>query len=698
MSTFDNLTGVVIDGKYQIGQRLGTGGMGAVFMATHLGTERLVALKLITPRFASDATFIERFRREARAAGRLRHPNIVDVTDFGFAEVAGEPLAYLVMEYLDGCSLADVLHEDRQLPLEWVVDFFDQLALAVDAAHRHGIVHRDLKPSNVWLEPNQRGAFTVKVLDFGLAKLGDPSAAPTPHPPELMSSAVSTVGTRPLTPAPFVRGQQPLPADGSEDPTLAMTAPAPRAAAAAAAETAVLPPEAELTVVGTVMGTPPYMSPEQCRGEAAGAASDIYSLGVLVYEMLAGATPFEGDTNTLLRKHTTEEPEPLFRRATGIRRRVSDVVMSALAKDPAARPATPVRFAAALRAMAESSRGLLGRAIVLATAHYPLFLRISFVASLPYFLVNAVDVTNAVLARTGVASAFASDLLDFPLLLLSILTGFLASVVSKGVTTLMLAQLLLAPLRRPRARLAASVFLRHLGRIAGGAFLVSALVVVPLILGGFALGLAVFFAGTAFDVDIRFGGMALGYQADSTSAIGTTESIAIGAAAAVAAVVLLWLALRNWISYQLFPIVLLVESRRVREGLTRSRRLSLRARREVVAVAFASLAPMVAASLLSATLYHLLSLTANTAGAKVVDLLGSAPIMILTDPFVSVLAGLLYLKLRQTDGESIEDVLDCQFVDEEQPRSRWQQRLSSGALLATPSARSGGSGDQNQGA
>ena len=157
MSEFDRHVGTVVDAKYQIVRRIGSGGMGAVFLATHLGTERMVAIKLISPRFATDKTFVERFRREARAAGRLRHPNIVDVTDFGFAESDGEPLAYLVMEYLDGCTLAEVLDEDPQLPVDWVVGFFDQLASAVDEAHRQGIVHRDLKPANVWLEPNRRG-------------------------------------------------------------------------------------------------------------------------------------------------------------------------------------------------------------------------------------------------------------------------------------------------------------------------------------------------------------------------------------------------------------------------------------------------------------------------------------------------------------------------------------------------------------
>ena len=112
--------GEILDDKYRLEQLLGSGGMGAVYLATHLGTERYVALKLISPQFMRNREFVERFKREARAAGRLRHPNVVDVTDFGFARVKQGEVAYLVMEYLDGCTLGDVLAEEKRLPLEWV--------------------------------------------------------------------------------------------------------------------------------------------------------------------------------------------------------------------------------------------------------------------------------------------------------------------------------------------------------------------------------------------------------------------------------------------------------------------------------------------------------------------------------------------------------------------------------------------------
>src|SRR4051794_19554987 len=163
--------GQTIDQKYRIESELGHGGMGSVYLAIHLGTERPVAVKIIAPQFMRRPEFVERFRREAKAAGRLRHPNVVDVTDFGFAETPDGKTAYLVMEYLDGCTLGEILDEEKNLPVDWTLDILEQVCSAVHEAHSQGIIHRDLKPDNIWLEPNQRGGYTVKVLDFGIAKL-----------------------------------------------------------------------------------------------------------------------------------------------------------------------------------------------------------------------------------------------------------------------------------------------------------------------------------------------------------------------------------------------------------------------------------------------------------------------------------------------------------------------------------------------
>src|SRR6266550_899381 len=173
MTPLDDYVGQILDDKYRLERLLGQGGMGAVYLATHLGTERYVALKLIAPQFMRNEEFVERFKREARAAGRLRHPNVVDVTDFGFSRAGAESVAYLVMEYLDGCTLSDVLAEETRLPLYWVVDILEQVCSAVHEAHQQGVIHRDLKPDNIWLEPNGLGGYRVKVLDFGIAKLGE---------------------------------------------------------------------------------------------------------------------------------------------------------------------------------------------------------------------------------------------------------------------------------------------------------------------------------------------------------------------------------------------------------------------------------------------------------------------------------------------------------------------------------------------
>src|SRR5205809_315845 len=173
MTPLERYVGQALDEKYRLERLLGQGGMGAVYLATHLGTERFVALKLIMPQFMRNLEFVERFKREARAAGRLRHPNVVDVTDFGFARAGKERVAYLVMEYLDGCTLSDVQAEEERLPLYWVVVILEQICSVVHEAHQQGIVHRDLKPDNIWLEPNGLGGYRVKVLDFGIAKLAE---------------------------------------------------------------------------------------------------------------------------------------------------------------------------------------------------------------------------------------------------------------------------------------------------------------------------------------------------------------------------------------------------------------------------------------------------------------------------------------------------------------------------------------------
>src|SRR5262245_34080552 len=280
--------------------------MGAVFRAVHLGTDRTVALKVIVPDHAQRADFLARFEREARACGRLRHPNIVDVTDFGYADVVGGRLAYLVMEYLDGCSLADVLRDQKALPMAWIVDVLGQVGSALEEAHRAGILHRDLKPDNIWLEPNRRGGYTVKVLDFGLAKLGQ-------------VADVETVAA--ASPAPAGVDSRP---DTTEEATMVRQAsPTPASSGGADTEGA--------TAIGSVIGTPAYMSPEQCRGEPLTPRSDVYSLAVIAYRLLSGELPFSGNTAELLAAHVTQPPRPLGELRKGLRTQAAELVMSGLA-------------------------------------------------------------------------------------------------------------------------------------------------------------------------------------------------------------------------------------------------------------------------------------------------------------------------------------------------------------------------------
>src|SRR5689334_12988681 len=218
MPGLEHYVGEVLDEKYRLERLLGQGGMGAVYLATHLGTERYVALKLISPRFMRNNEFVERFKREARAAGRLRHPNVVDVTDFGFARVKAGQVAYLVMEYLDGCTLGDVLAEEKRLPLEWVADILDQVCSAVHEAHQQGIIHRDLKPDNIWLEPNRLGSYRVKVLDFGIAKLGE-TGAPTPDDDPASTIIEDLAGFAALTDAQLENDTLMRPVAGEEGKT-----------------------------------------------------------------------------------------------------------------------------------------------------------------------------------------------------------------------------------------------------------------------------------------------------------------------------------------------------------------------------------------------------------------------------------------------------------------------------------------------
>lgn len=319
------LDGAVLHDKYRVGRRLGEGGMGAVYLAEHVGIGRTVALKVVHPELMADATAAERFMREARAAGGIQHRHVVNVTDFGVDRVGGHHVAYLVMEQLHGGTLEDVLESRVRLPLVQVVDIVGQISAALAAAHARGVVHRDLKPANVWLSPDTRGGFHVTLLDFGIAKLRDDTFAPVNQ--DVAPRAAHHAPVRPT-----------------------LTGPA--------------------TEIGESIGTPAYMSPEQCVGDHVDHRSDLYSLGVVVYQMLAGTLPFRGDTRALLRQHFVADIPPLPTEAK-VSAEVGAVLRRALAKEPGARFQSAPAFAAALRAHASGFGESMRRAIVIFAERMP---------------------------------------------------------------------------------------------------------------------------------------------------------------------------------------------------------------------------------------------------------------------------------------------------------------------------------------
>jgi predicted Ser/Thr protein kinase len=260
-----------IAGRFRIEREIGTGGMGTVYLATHLDLERPVAVKIIKAEFATDTDVADRFFREARTMAKLRHPNAATIFDAGNLP---DGRHFIVMEFVEGETLSQALAREGRFSFSKAVEIATQICDVLEEAHRIGIVHRDLKPSNILL--GKRG---VCVLDFGVAKV-------------LASSADST----------FTHAS---------------------------------------TGSGQLIGTPRYMSPEQCLGQRVGARSDLYSLGVLLYEMLAGRPPFVDPLQSaLLVKQATVPAPPLPRLRQDIPRSLALAVHTLLAKRPDDRPRT----------------------------------------------------------------------------------------------------------------------------------------------------------------------------------------------------------------------------------------------------------------------------------------------------------------------------------------------------------------------
>ncbi len=281
----DPLVGRLLADKYELTGRLGKGGMSVVYRArrVHIGDE--VAVKVLLREFVKESGALERFRREARAAAMLHHPNVVTIHDFGETSDREMP-AFIVMEFVKGIPLRDILRSEGPLPAERAVRLMRGICAGVGAAHRQGVVHRDLKPENIMvIAPDDDDEYeSVRVVDFGLAKLWDIAKAGVTH-------------------------------------------------------------------TGTVVGTPYYMSPEQCRGETLDARSDVYSLGAMLYEIVSGNRPFVAENiSWIISKHLYESPPPLPR-SPPIPRHVTAAIMRALAKDPGDRQKTATALARELQSI-----------------------------------------------------------------------------------------------------------------------------------------------------------------------------------------------------------------------------------------------------------------------------------------------------------------------------------------------------------
>ncbi|MGH9446075.1 MAG: serine/threonine protein kinase, partial [Terriglobia bacterium] len=286
-------SGMVIRGKYRILNKIGQGGMGGVYKAHHVMFEELRALKVMNPDLLGNAGFVRRFKQEAVIARKLQHANAVRVDDIDEAE-DGRP--FIVMEYIEGKSLKSVIQEQGRLPVDRACSIAKQVAAALDAAHQLGMVHRDIKPANIVLIHTPAGE-QAKVLDFGIAKLKEAHATE---------------------------------AEG-------MT----------------------LTGTGIVIGTPQYMSPEQAagkRGDQLDGRSDIYSLGVVMYQMLTGELPFKADTTIeLILAQINTPPRPILEVHPdfNIPPAVAQLVMRCLEKKPEMRPSSGSRFISQIQSVGD---------------------------------------------------------------------------------------------------------------------------------------------------------------------------------------------------------------------------------------------------------------------------------------------------------------------------------------------------------
>ncbi|HEX3249613.1 MAG TPA: serine/threonine-protein kinase [Pyrinomonadaceae bacterium] len=663
MLEVEEYVGEVLDEKYRLEHLLGKGGMGAVYLATHLGTERFVALKLISPQFMRNNEFVERFKREARAAGRLRHPNVVDVTDFGFANVKAGKVAYLVMEYLDGCTLGDVLAEEKRLPLEWVADILEQVCSAVHEAHQQGIVHRDLKPDNIWLEPNRLGSYRVKVLDFGIAKLGEvgPPVLDDDPAATIIDDPVPAIAGTNLESDTLLRGagddahthnvkakangegagtrlQESLTnpllqaADHSaEDDGTLLFDQKTNAGAGRTQHGTTVEHMSALTRVGAIMGTPLYMSPEQCGGGYVDKRSDIYSLGVIAYQMLAGEPPFAGNTSAVMRAHREQEPQELRERANKIPKRAAGVVMSALSKSPVQRPQTAFAFASTLRGQSEGVGALYRRAFSLYSEYFPKFVKLSLLAHLPV-IVTTILLVGVMVAEKYLHGGSLAQKIVF--ICAAVIVGLLhtvaymvASGVISGVTAVIITQLSAAPLRPVKIRVAFAVLRRRWKAFVKTIIRFTLRVMVGLVLG------------------------------------------------VIPGLVIL-------IRYSLYAPVVLIEGLEGKAALRRARELASRSWRTIIIVSILQILIPMTVSILVGRIRIGAHLERKTLSYQIYEQF-LALINIFVVPLISIVPALLYIKMRQLGGEPLSTAL-ASIEEGETKQSAWQERMRTRLSLHTP--------------
>jgi hypothetical protein len=543
------------------------------------------------------------------------------------------------------------------LPLEWVADILDQVCSAVHEAHQQGIIHRDLKPDNIWLEPNRLGGYRVKVLDFGIAKVGETGAPPLDDDP------AATIIDDSLANAAHLESDTLMRPAGDESQTLAYKIKSDREAvgtvmqkgsvteafghedddgtllfdqetyggARQTAHIGTSPQGPALTRVGAIMGTPLYMAPEQCGGGRVDTRSDIYSLGVIAYQMLAGEPPFEGNTSTVMRAHREQAPQDLHERDNRIPKRVAAVVMSALAKDPPDRPQTAFAFGSALRGQSEGVGALYRRAFSLYSEYFPKFIKLSLMAHLP-MIITTLAVVGLLIAQANLPDK--GRALRIAFICVSVIVGLLhfaanlvAAGVISGVTAVIVTQLAAAPLKPVELRDAFAVLRRR-----WKPFLKTLLMVTWRVMLGYVLLII-----PGLIVTVR---------------------------------------------YSLYAPVVLIEGLEKKAAMRRARELASRSWRTIVIVSIIQLLiPMIFGLFLGRVRVGP-NLEAKSLAMQIYQqFLGLVVIFVV--PLISIVPALLYLKMRQLGGEPLNTAL-TQIEEAEEKQSAWQQRMRTRLSLHTP--------------